>query len=87
MLADQPASPAKASEYIVRVRVVPGARREKITTEKDGTYTIYVREPAQHNLANTRVRAVLAAVLGVPIQRIHMRTGARSPIKRFVIRA
>lgn len=51
----------------------------------DTTYSIAVREPAERNLANDRVREVLAEELGVPVKRIQIISGHRSPKKIFSV--
>lgn len=71
---------------LVRVRVTPGARREKMEKTTDG-FAIAVREKAERNEANERVRAILAREFGVPLSAVRMKTGARSPAKTFEIEA
>lgn len=46
---------------------------------------VYVREPAQHNLATNRVRQLVAQHCNVPIERVRMQSGARSRNKTFVV--
>lgn len=69
----------------VRVEVRPGARKESVLQTDDKTYTIAVREPAERNQANARVREVLAEHLSVPIGKVRMVSGHRSPRKIFDI--
>lgn len=69
----------------VHVRVVPGARRETVTKESDTEFYIAVKEPKERNLANTRVREILAHKFGVQIGQVRMITGHRSPSKMFSI--
>lgn len=69
----------------VRVEVRPGARKESVLQTDDKTYTIAVKEPAERNLANARVREVLAEHLSVPIGKVRMVSGHRSPRKIFDI--
>jgi len=69
---------------VVRVRVTAGARREKIEKTKDG-FVIAVREKAERNEANERVRAILAREFGVPPKAVRLERGARSPGKIFRI--
>lgn len=72
-------------ERLIRVRVTAGARKETIT-EKDGTFSIAVKEPAEANAANARVRAMLAAQFGVPLARVQLKSGHQKPSKLFIIR-
>ena len=67
----------------VRVRVTPGARREKCEETEPGTLIITVKEPAAQNAANARVRELLARHFHVPEEKVRMRTGARSGNKTF----
>lgn len=69
----------------VRVEVRPGARKESVLQTDDKTYTIAVKEPAAQNLANARVREVLAHHLSLPIGKVQMISGHRSPRKIFEI--
>ncbi len=69
----------------LRVRVRPGARRERVTTTGEGEFDIAVREEAQRNEANKRVKEILSLTFQVPIGRVHLRSGARGSRKRFVI--
>lgn len=66
---------------MLRVFVTPSAKRESVEEKVDGILAVSVREPAERNLANTRVREVVAARLGVPVGRVHILTGHRSRAK------
>ncbi len=69
----------------VRVEARPGARKESVIQSDEKTYTIAVKEPAERNLANKRIREVLAEHLGVAVSKIKMISGHRSPRKIFTI--
>lgn len=69
----------------IRVQVKPGAKKESVIQTDDKTYSIAVREPATQNLANMRVREVLANLLGVKLATVRMISGHRSPRKIFDI--
>ena len=69
----------------IRVEVRPGARKESLLQTDDKTYVIAVKEPAERNLANIRVREVLANHLTLPIGKVRMISGHRSPRKIFAI--
>lgn len=74
----------------VSVKVFAGAKKERVE-RADGqrepltTLTIWVREPAQHNLANFRVRELIAREYGVRVEAVEIRTGHRSPKKRLSV--
>ncbi len=69
----------------LKVIVSAGAKKEKIEEGKKGELKISVREPAQRNLANTRVREVLASRFHVPLSAVHILSGHRSPRKLLSI--
>lgn len=65
----------------VRVRVVADAKRECCTRTSDDTVEISVRQPAKQNLANTRVRELIAEQYRVPFGSVRIVSGHRSPVK------
>ena len=69
----------------IRVHVTPGAKKETITqksnTEGRPEYTITIREQAERNLANTRVRELIARECKAPIGKVRIISGHRSPTK------
>jgi uncharacterized protein YggU (UPF0235/DUF167 family) len=69
----------------VRVEVRPGAKRESVMHLDDKTLTIAVKEPAERNLANLRVRELVAEEFSVPVGKVKMISGHRSPRKIFTI--
>lgn len=70
---------------LVRVKVTPGARRERCEKEKTGCFIIAVKEPAERNAANRRVRELIAMHFKVPIAQVRMKTGARGKTKTFEV--
>jgi uncharacterized protein YggU (UPF0235/DUF167 family) len=69
----------------IRVEARPNSRKESILQSDEKTYTISVKEPAQLNMANKRIREILAEHLGIPLGKIKMISGHRSPRKIFTI--
>ena len=69
----------------VKVRVTAGARRESVEKENDTTFRIKVREPRERNLANSRIRELLAAEFRVEGKAIRLISGQRSGAKTFDI--
>lgn len=61
----------------IKVFVTPDARRESVE-EKGETLAISVREPAQGNRANERVREIVALRLHMPLGKVRILTGHRS---------
>lgn len=69
----------------VRVSVIAGAKKEKIVQNDETTFHISVKEPAQRNMANTRIREILATHYGVHEGKVQILTGHRSPSKIFSV--
>lgn len=69
----------------VHVRVIPGAKKEKITKKSDTEFEMLIREPAERNLANQRIRELLAQEFSVEIGSVRMLTGHRSQSKMYTI--
>lgn len=67
----------------VKVYVTPDARRESIEKENATTFRIKVREPRERNLANSRVRVLLAKEFAVDKKTIRLISGHRSSTKVF----
>ncbi len=76
----------KKSMYL-KIIVTPGAKKEKIEEGKKAEFRIFVREPAQRNLANARVREVMALRFHVPLSAVRILSGHRSPRKLLSIDA
>ena len=69
----------------IRVNATARAKKEKIERIADDRYAISVREPAERNMANTRIKELLALELGVPESSIRMISGHQSPHKIFSV--
>lgn len=69
----------------VRVHAVPSARKESVTKESDTVFYIAVKEPAEQNLANKRIREILAQELSVLPAQVRMLTGHHSRSKMYSI--
>ncbi|MCA9363775.1 DUF167 domain-containing protein [Candidatus Kaiserbacteria bacterium] len=69
----------------VRVHVTPGARKERFLKVSNTEYHVAVREPAERNLANMRVRILLAEIFSVSVSNVRLLTGHRSSSKMFSI--
>lgn len=69
----------------ISVRVVAGAKVEKLEALPRGRLRIWVKEPAERNLANARVRELVAAHLRVPLERVRLISGHTSPSKLFSV--
>jgi len=68
------------SQYI-KVRVLTAAKKERIEKVSGDTFSISVKEKAERNMANTRVREIIATELGVPLNTVRIISGHTSPSK------
>jgi uncharacterized protein YggU (UPF0235/DUF167 family) len=69
----------------IRVRVTAGARKERVVREDADTFYITVKEPAERNLANGRIKEILASELKVPPRSVRLLTGHHSSSKLYVV--
>jgi uncharacterized protein YggU (UPF0235/DUF167 family) len=69
----------------IRVNAVAGAKKESVQKIADNRYEISVREPAERNLANARIRTLLARELGVVESSARLISGHQSPHKIFSV--
>lgn len=69
----------------VRAHVTAGAKKELVKKISETEFDICVREPAERNLANGRVRILIAAQCGVREKDVRMVSGHRSPTKVFTV--
>ena len=69
----------------LRVTVLPGAKREALVKEKEYAWRVSVREPAEQNRANDRVRALVARELSVLPSAVRILTGHHARVKMLSI--
>lgn len=69
----------------LRVHVLPGSKREVLTKESDDTWRVSVREEAERNQANQRVRELIAEELGISVSAVRILTGHHSRSKLMSI--
>jgi uncharacterized protein YggU (UPF0235/DUF167 family) len=65
----------------IKVKVQTGAKREVVTKKSDDHYLISVREPAERNLANTRIREIISSLFNISVKSVHIISGHQSPSK------
>lgn len=65
----------------IRAKVTPGAKKERVIRVKENDYRIDVKEPAERNLANKRVRELIANEMSVAPGKTRIIAGHRSPKK------
>jgi uncharacterized protein (TIGR00251 family) len=54
------------SGRIIKVRVTPGASRQRVERAKDGSYRVHLKTSPDKGKANKELLVVLAGYLGVP---------------------
>ncbi len=69
----------------IKVFVTPSAKKELVEEKSEGVLAISVKEPAERNLANTRVREIVAARLGVLLGKVRILAGHHSRSKMISI--
>jgi uncharacterized protein YggU (UPF0235/DUF167 family) len=69
----------------IRVHATPGARKERVMRERDTVFYIAVKEPAERNLANKRIREILASELDVSLSSVKLLTGHQSSSKMYSV--
>ena len=67
---------------IVYARVTPGARKEHVVFDGVDTFTLAVRELAEGNRANVRVRELIAAHFGISRSAVTIEAGHHAQKKR-----
>lgn len=65
----------------IRVRVNAGAKKESFAQEREDSFLISVKEPAEQNRANTRVLELMASHFGILPKQIRIISGHHSPGK------
>lgn len=69
----------------IKVKVTVGAKKESLKGISEDTFAVSVREPAERNLANTRVREMLAGHFSVPLGKVRIVSGHHSPSKILAV--
>ncbi len=70
----------------IKVKVKSSAKHEKILKKKEDYFDISVKEKAERNMANTRVREIIANEYGVSVKAVRIISGHTSPTKILSIR-
>jgi len=67
----------------VRVKVTPSAKKEVVTKVSETEFEMSVKEPAERNLANARVRELLGEAYGLRAKDVRIVSGHHSGVKMF----
>ena len=65
----------------LKIRAVPGAKKDIIEIVSIDTWKVSVRAPAERNLANQRIIELVAGKLGLSSKQIRLVSGHQSPNK------
>ena len=69
----------------IHAKVTAGAGKEYLKQKNDDHFEISVREKAERNMANGRVLELVAKHFQVPVNKIRIVNGHRSPSKLLVV--
>ena len=69
----------------IKVHAIADAKKERVVQATNDRYDISVKEPAERNLANSRIRVLLAAELKVPVSALRLISGHHSLHKIFSV--
>lgn len=70
----------------VKVRVIPKTKKETVKRIDDQNFEMTVKEPAERNLANNRIKELLASEYKIGIKQVRMVSGHHSGSKIFDIK-
>ena len=76
---------ARDGRLLLRLRVTPKAKRDRIGGEHGGALKLQVKDPPEKGRANEGVVRQLAKTLGVPARQIELVSGHTSQDKRVAI--
>lgn len=70
----------------VKVRVTPKTKKESVEKISELLFEMAVKEPAERNLANHRVRELLALQYGIDVNAVRIVSGHHSGSKIFDVK-
>ncbi len=73
----------KYKELIISATVFPDSRKFKIIRKSELEFEVYLKEPAQNNLANKALIAYLAEFLGVNPMQLQIISGHKKQKKKL----
>lgn len=66
---------------LIHVKIFPESKEDIVEIKSDVSYVVRVREKAERNAANERMRELLASHLRVEASRVRIITGHHAPSK------
>jgi uncharacterized protein (TIGR00251 family) len=76
---------ANAAGVIIRVRALPGARRNGVTGVRERELCVAVTAPPDRGQANDAIVKVLAEAVGLPRSRVKILSGETNRHKRLLV--
>jgi uncharacterized protein len=70
---------------VISVKVKPGARRDAVTEQPDGTWLVEVTAPPVDGAANDAVVRAVAKHFGLRRAQVRIKSGAGSRLKRIEV--
>ncbi len=80
-----PGAVGYGSGGLLKVRVVPNARRASVVKIDDKSFEVKVNERAEAGRANRRLLEIMSEYLGVPKSKLVLASGARSRDKTVMV--
>ena len=65
----------------IKVKVTPNSKIEDLQQTSSDTFVLKIREKAERNMANTRIRELFSIHYKVPIGKVKIISGHHSPSK------
>ena len=70
---------------LIRVKAHPKSKHESVTEISDQVLEIWVREPAENNLANHRILEIVGEFYEIPLHKLRMISGHHSWTKKIQV--
>lgn len=66
---------------LVHIKIYPEAKKDSVDAKSDNAFIVKVREKAERNAANIKMRALLAEYFKVDLGKVKIITGHHAPSK------
>jgi uncharacterized protein YggU (UPF0235/DUF167 family) len=71
----------KPNQNFLKVKVFPGAKKEIIKTNKNGSFDIHIKEEAKKNMANERIIEIIREKISPEAKNLKIISGHKKPSK------
>ncbi len=69
----------------IHAKVMAGVKKESLKQKSEDHFEVSVKEKAEHNLANKRVLELVSLHFKIPVSKVRIINGHRSPSKFLVV--